>query len=65
MIIESYHAGVCFEPENKEDFMKKLSVIINPNNVKMYKEGCKRLSKDFDRSKLAKEMYTVIEAISM
>ncbi len=64
-IIESYHAGVCFEPENKEDFMKKLSVIINPNNVKMYKEGCKRLSKDFDRSKLAKEMYTVIEAISM
>lgn len=62
-IIESYHAGLCFEPENKEDFVKKLNNIINPNNIGMFKEGCQKLSKDFDRSKLAKEMLAVIKTM--
>jgi len=28
-IVEQYGAGICFEPENQEDFLRKLLVVKN------------------------------------
>ena len=61
-IIEHYGAGLCFEPEKEEDFNKKLSMLLdNPELYAKCKEGCRRLSIDFDRKKLAAKMLEYIE----
>ena len=59
-IIEQYNAGLCFEPENKEDFVNKLIEITNPKNQDKFKEGGRRLAADFDRNRLAGKMLDVI-----
>lgn len=60
-IIESYGAGVCFKPEDYEDFVEKLHHLLEPSVYEKCKEGCKRLADDFDRKKLAMKMLDVIE----
>ena len=62
-IIESYGAGLCFEPENETDFNAKLNTLLN--NTELYdncKKGCRQLSIDFDRKKLAQKMLDIIES---
>lgn len=59
-IIEGYDAGLCFEPENEEDFMARLDVISKPDVHSRLKEGCRRLAADFDRKNLANNMQTII-----
>lgn len=62
-IVEGYGAGLCFEPENEDDFNRKLNALLT--DTELYakcKEGCKKLSFDFDRKKLAHNMLKVIEA---
>jgi len=62
-ILEKYNAGICFEPENKKDFIKK--VLILKNDKQCYTaclNGCKILANDFNRKKLAKKMLTLIIA---
>lgn len=64
-IIESYQAGVCFEPENKSDFLEKLTAIAQ--NKVLYQrcqDGCTRLAQDFDREKLAGDMLAVIREVA-
>lgn len=61
-IVEGYGAGLCFEPEDEDDFNRKLDLLLT--DMKLYtrcKEGCKKLSQDFDRKKLANDMLKVIE----
>lgn len=61
-IIEKYNAGICFEPENENDFLKKLYIL--RDDTKKYEEfqtGCKKLSSDFDRKKLANKMLIIIK----
>lgn len=58
-IIEDYHAGVPFEPENLEAFMNALSEI--EQNYDIYISGCKDLAKNFDRTKIASDMISTIE----
>ncbi len=61
-IIEKYHAGLYFQPENENDFLEKLSLL--KNNKPLYKKcqnGCEQLAVDFDRKKLAKRMYNFIK----
>jgi len=56
-IIETYHAGLCFEPESLEDFDIKLKEL--KNNKEEYRacqEGGKKLAVDFDRNKMAEKM---------
>lgn len=63
-IIERYGAGLCFEPENEEDFNAKLDLLLNDGIAyENCKKGCRRLAIDFDRKKLAKQMLEVIESI--
>ena len=59
-IIESYHAGVCFEPEDQKDFIEKLSIILSPEKRPAFKTGCQKLADAYDRKRLASDMLTVI-----
>lgn len=59
-IVESYHAGIAFEPENELDFTEKLSQITLEHNILYYKDGCRNLAKDFNRKDLAIKMLEII-----
>jgi glycosyltransferase involved in cell wall biosynthesis len=60
-LIESFGAGLFFEPENKKDFFQKLDLLLNDKELyAKSKEGCKRLSEGFDRKVLADEMFSVL-----
>ena len=64
-IIESYHAGVCFEPESETEFCEKLDLLLTDENLyNECKEGCKKLSLDFDRNLLANKMLQIITQIN-
>lgn len=60
-LIESYNAGICYEPENKDDFCKKLEKIMEPAIYESCKKGGMRLAEDFDRTHLADILLDVIE----
>ncbi len=64
-IIEKYEAGICFEPENEEDFVKKLKLL--SEDKKLYdkiKNNTQNLAKDFDRKILAEKMFNIIKKIA-
>ncbi len=61
-LIESYRAGLCFEPENKADFLEKLGRLVG--DFRFYEhcqEGCQRLARDFDRNKLANRLLDILQ----
>ena len=60
-IIEQYQAGLCFEPENTNDFVEKLLLLKNDSSLyKKCQKGCQNLAYEFDRKKLAVEMLNII-----
>ena len=59
-IIKKYNAGLCFEPENKIEFIKNCKAMFK-NDLKQYATGLDKLSYDFDRRILAEEMYKFIK----
>lgn len=61
-IVESYNAGLCFEPENEDDFIRKLHDICDPVKHAEYKEGCRRLAEAFDRNTLADKMQNILHS---
>jgi len=63
-IIEKYGAGICFEPENEQDFISKVYEL--KNNKLLYsscQEGCSKLAFDFDRKILANKMLEILQNI--
>jgi len=60
-LLETYDAGLYFEPENFDDFISKLQKITESSIYQQCRIGCKHLAEDFDRAKLAKNMYEHIE----
>lgn len=62
-IIDAYGAGLCFTPEDFEDFSRQLSALLQPETYARCKEGCKRLADDFDRKRLAAKMLDVIKLV--
>lgn len=61
-IIESYRAGLCFEPENEVDFIAKLDLLLSDEEFyEKCKTGCRKLAADFDRKVLADKMLKIIE----
>ena len=60
-IVESYGAGLCFEPENEYDFCKKLQELLVNDFYEECKKGCRKLAADFDRQVLATNMLDVIK----
>ena len=62
-IVESFNAGVCFEPENEIDFIEKLDLIQDLEKYNEFKDGCRKLASSFDRIILANEMFKIIQKI--
>lgn len=63
-IIEKYGAGICFEPENKKDFIASVNKITaNKELYSKIQNGCEVLSKDFDRKKIASLMLEKMRSI--
>jgi glycosyltransferase involved in cell wall biosynthesis len=60
-IINTFNAGICYEPENKSDFINAI-MEISKNDVYSEKiKGAFELAKKFDRKKIALEMLLSIE----
>ena len=56
-IIQKYNAGLCFEPENKEDFLTQLNLLKDDKTIyENCQAGCLTLAKEFDRKKMAEKM---------
>lgn len=63
-LIESYGAGLAFQPENIEDLIAKIEQLYqNPQLIEQLKEGGFKLSTEFDRVKLANNMFKYIEEV--
>ena len=60
-ILEKYNAGICFEPENEEDFIAKLTILKDKKRYIEFQKGCRALAKNYDRKKLAQKMLTIIK----
>jgi hypothetical protein len=63
-IVEGYGAGLFFEPENEEDFLAQVKRLRADRGL--YEElqgGCRRLAMDFDRNRLARSMYDILEEL--
>lgn len=61
-LLRKYNAGVCFEPENKNDFISKFLDL--KNNFRLREEvkaGEAALAKDFDREALAQKMFELFQ----
>ncbi len=64
-VIEYFNAGLCFEPESENDFLKQLNRMYDDRLAyQKYRAGCIELASAFDRKKLALKMYSVIELIT-
>jgi glycosyltransferase involved in cell wall biosynthesis len=64
-LIESYGAGLCFEPENKADFLARLGRLVD--DAELYarcQEGCQALARDFNREALAENMLAIVAAVA-
>jgi glycosyltransferase involved in cell wall biosynthesis len=59
-IIESFKAGLCYIPENEEDFIAKCYEILIKENYSDYQSGCQKLALEFDRKKIAMEVLNTI-----
>lgn len=59
-IIEKYFAGICYEPENKNDFIDSCIKILDQHNYNKAKLGSVSLAKDFDRKKIAVQLLNTI-----
>lgn len=62
-LINKYGAGVCFIPEDADDFKAKLSELLSSDTYAACKEGCLRLAADFDRQVLAKNMLDILSNV--
>ena len=63
-IIGHYGAGLCFEPENEQEFLKAVKILKPDSDLyKRLQAGCDRLAQDFDRRKLAVKMLEEVEEV--
>lgn len=62
-IINSYRAGICFEPENETSFIEALNEIIFLNEKNEFEIGCKKLASDFNRKNLALKMLDIVKKV--
>ena len=61
-MVESYGAGLYYEPENREDFLDKLNRLFSLEELyNSCRDGGSRLAEDFDRKRLAKEMLDILQ----
>ena len=59
-IIESFNAGICFEPENDKEFIAQCHKILENQNYLEYQKGCQELAGSFDRNQIALQVLETI-----
>jgi glycosyltransferase involved in cell wall biosynthesis len=61
-IIEHYHSGIFFEPENEKDLIEKTILIAMKikSDKNYFDEGCQKMAHDFNRKNLAGKMLNVL-----
>lgn len=59
-LIESYNAGICFEPENEEEFVYQCRRIIETPTYIDLQEGCEKLAEAYNRKKIAVQVLKTI-----
>jgi hypothetical protein len=63
-LIETYKAGIFFQPENKESFFQAVQRLKEDKELyAVCQKGCRRLAEDFDRQKKAEEMYQILQRV--
>lgn len=63
-IIDEYGAGICFEPENTEDFIAKLKLIKGDRSLYLNRASNGGiLAKAYDREQLAGKMLTALQGL--
>ena len=63
-IIETYSAGLCFEPENSSDFLDKTVRLKTDRQLYLrLQQGCRSLAADFDRRVLADRMLEIMRGL--
>ena len=60
-VLEKYNAGLCFIPEDEDDFLLQLQKLKEKEVYNNCLIGCKELALAYDRKKLANEMLQIIE----
>ncbi|MDB0069459.1 glycosyltransferase family 4 protein [Flavobacteriaceae bacterium] len=58
-LIDDYHVGVCFEPENKESFLNAI-YDIQKLDRESFKVNCNKMLADFDRNIIAENLIKFI-----
>ena len=59
-IIESFNAGVCFEPENEAQFLSQCEAILDERQYKVHQQGCATLAEAFNRKNIALDVLKTI-----
>ena len=60
-LLMKYNAGTYFEPESKEDFIFKMTMLKNDLNLRdEVRAGAALLARDFNRKKLATDMLKLL-----
>lgn len=62
-IVETYGAGICFEPENEADFLNKLNLLQDEKVYVDCQNGCSQLAEAFDRKRLALQMFNELQTV--
>ena len=52
-IIESFNAGLCFEPENEAQFLAQCAAILDEAHYNILQQGCAKLAEAFNRKTIA------------
>ncbi len=64
-IIQSYGAGICFEPENEVEFLDGVQKFRSDKDLyRRCQEGCRRMAHDFKREHLAEEMLGILKTVN-
>lgn len=62
-IIKKYGAGLCFIPEDSDDFLRQLNrLATEPATYRACQQDCNSLAEAYDRNVLAREMLVVLQA---
>lgn len=63
-IIQEHEAGLCFEPENKTDFLRQLYDFKNdPSKYNLHRNGALKMAKIFDRQAFALRMLDIVKSV--
>jgi glycosyltransferase involved in cell wall biosynthesis len=64
-LVEKYECGIYYEPENEEDFLEKVHYFYeHRDRLESFKTGGQKLAADYDRCKLATEMFAMVRSIA-